>query len=363
MEITIVDSVKGGCGKTTIALKYAIEKAKEPGNTVCVVDLDFLGSSLKTFITGDNIVGAENSLSLTLKETTARDPEQGLGSKLTIKNGIYLEMYKPSVKHLTDMFYEGSNLILHKYRNTFFLVGTTEDTSFDTNVNIDVYISSPSQREKNRFKPNNQTNYIQQIDYDYFKQIMKSFIKKLKDDMGYSHVIFDMPPNSDAYTDAVFDILMRYNEFDNKKDEKDKKYKVNFFLVSSLDHAHYKANIEWLRETVTCCDYKNVLLGNENLILVFNATKDYNNLRELSGEKKLEDLLQDRIIEIGNKIGETIDIEKISVKQYNYDKMAALSTIKNQGVAFDNINPEAVYKIKKVASVNSLIRYQLQGIK
>lgn len=54
MKYIIVNSVKGGCGKSSISLHTAIDLALDDkdDNNVLVIDMDILGSSLRTFVTG-----------------------------------------------------------------------------------------------------------------------------------------------------------------------------------------------------------------------------------------------------------------------------------------------------------------------
>lgn len=100
------------------------------------------------------------------------------------------------------------------------------------------------------FKATTETQYIERIDYGYFRSMVIRLIKILNDS-GYTDIIFDMPPNSDSYTDVVFEVLYRHKsqfEFD---------YQVEMLLVSSLDITHIKANTEWVKNESINCDWKN----------------------------------------------------------------------------------------------------------
>ena len=50
MNFYVVDSVKGGCGKTTLALWKALELQKNPEKEVCYIDLDLLETSTEKHI-------------------------------------------------------------------------------------------------------------------------------------------------------------------------------------------------------------------------------------------------------------------------------------------------------------------------
>ena len=66
-KIIIVDSVKGGCGKTTMAVATAIRSAKilpkrnpnehnKEDPNVCIIDMDLLGTSMERMLCGDKFI-------------------------------------------------------------------------------------------------------------------------------------------------------------------------------------------------------------------------------------------------------------------------------------------------------------------
>lgn len=300
MEIIVVDSVKGGCGKTSISLKCAIEKAQDKLNKVCYMDLDLLGSSIETFLIGDRFVGKNKK----------SDPKGYPIDLCVIKSEKYYfnDIFKG--EHFSPRFLNEIVIIEdNKRKGVFSLIAC-----------------NPDQNEKDRFKPSRLMNYIGQIDYEYFGAMIERVLEQLED-MNFTHVIIDMPPNSDAYTDSVFNILLRQNGSDNTHIET--KYRVKICLVNSFDRAHFSANLEWLKTMVNEHDMKWVVNAPDLFKIVFNDNINYNELSVDDAKKYVQDRLQQL-----NDDGIKIPCAYI----YGYDKKNVFSSTSDRGVGFDTIS-------------------------
>lgn len=213
MNYFIVDSVKGGCGKSTIALWKAInlklqgqEKSK-----VCYVDLDILGTSMEKFI------GCRKD------PNTVYLNDLFAGERNAVKKKKVTTSLNFKVEEIGD-------------KNSFILDESEEA------VRISAIFCSPKQKDKNLFRPNYLTGG-QCIDYTFFALRMKELFEELKDG-GYTDIVIDMPPNSDPYTDSVFDLLLHRTSSSSPA----KDWTVKLLLISSFDRPNIQANVNWFQE-------------------------------------------------------------------------------------------------------------------
>lgn len=299
MNIIVVDSVKGGCGKTSVSLKYAIEMAQVQSNKVCYLDLDLLGSSIEMFLIGNNFVGKKD-----YKYTPKKNHPITIGVQGT------------AIYYFNEVF-KGEQF------NTYFLNEIEIGGSGSKKGSFFLISCNPNQNEKDRFKPSRLMNYIGQIDYDYFAAMIEKVLEQLEI-LKFTHVIIDMPPNSDAYTDSLFNILLR--KYDSKdKEEIKTKYHVEICIINSFDRAHFSANLEWLRTMIDEHDMKWVMNVPELFKIVFNNNINYNDLN--MGNTK--DYVQSRIQQL-NESG----INICSAYIFEYDKENIASSTSDQGIGF-----------------------------
>lgn len=236
MEYYIVDSVKGGCGKTALAICKALELANaNDKNKVCFIDMDLLGTSIEEYL------------------------------KITLCSDL-----KPRLHYLSEMFSDKYAIRREKcirklmFTKTNFQLLKTElskDALEDEDLKKD-YIkigsnfSSPLEKHKKLFKPNVTTHYTNHIDYDFFARKLEILFEELENG-GYTHIVIDMPPNSDPYTDSVFDLLLN----------KEKLNKVHLLLISTYDRSHIKANLEWFNDKTVSSDHNWICFDKISIIL------------------------------------------------------------------------------------------------
>lgn len=268
MKYIIVNSVKGGCGKSSISLRTAIDLAletkriKEPGmkkrktvyaNNVLVIDMDILGSSLRTFVTGQQANDSE-------KDYEIKGDILSIGS-MPISNARWLIPYRSSedasIKErscsdelcFTDLFCKKYNEWKDKEIEIPFCVCPDKKAS-KKNPMLHIAFSSEKQNVKNRFRTQKSNNYTLNINIRYYEEILRKYIKYLGEKAlskgkSATHIIFDMPPNSDPYSECVYSILLKIlNEDIQKGKEGDNT--VELRLVSSCDLAHISANLSWV---------------------------------------------------------------------------------------------------------------------
>ena len=148
------------------------------------------------------------------------------------------------IRYLSDMFITREAINSEQfvrellfYKQDYRLVNT-DIKSFDGDafIKIGAVFSSPHEKDKRMFKPSVTTHYEHHVDYNFFARRIQLLFERLED---YTHIVIDMPPNSDPYTDSIFDLLLNRDKIGSDK--------VDLLLVSSYDRAHIMANNEWLQ--------------------------------------------------------------------------------------------------------------------
>ena len=315
MNVTVVDSVKGGCGKTSISLKYATMFAQK-NSKVCYIDLDILGSSIEAFINGRKFVGKD------AKEIMSTGTPYGVSP-------FRLEVESAAKFYLNEMF--NGQAFSERFFNK---IRVTESATAAT-CYFDLIACSPDQDEKDRFKPSRLINYVGQIDYEYFAAMIEKMLKVLEK-MGYEQIVIDMPPNSDAYTDSLFNILLRADESGREKiknlenadvaDTKDfevvTKYNVEICVINSLDRAHFEANFAWLLAMIDERRMEWALNTKWNFKIVFN------NNSGIDDRTLIKNYLDRRSMQLRDH-----SIEKIMY--FEYDKVLAINAMDDFELGFD----------------------------
>lgn len=226
MRYHIIDSIKGGCGKSTFAIMTAAAinefRKKEP---VCLFDMDLQGTSMAYLLFGTSWKDKQKTpdgLDIYLNERIRRSDAKG---EKYIKKVVW-EKNSP----------ESSEEIL-------------SDTDEDFHEEFYVSPSSPIQKDKDQYKPRSSQNYSPGVSYGRFRYGLSKLLTsdelcgELEEKI--EHVILDMPPNSDGYSDAVIDFLM-----DGKRNGYSKPA-YDYCIMLTRDYAHQQATMNWLRVFLT----------------------------------------------------------------------------------------------------------------
>lgn len=351
MKITVVDSVKGGCGKTSISLKYAIQCSLND-EKVCVIDMDLLGSSIESFIIGKSFVDNRNFFSSEYgKVSIEGTSKEKYESDVELLYSFQVES-PPARHYINDMFNNTS--FDRSFLTEMSIINIKNNESEDNGENnkkekrISIAACNPSQNEKNRFKPSREMHYIEQIDYEYFALEIEKMFEAL-DKMGFDHIIIDMPPNSDAYTDMIFSILLKSDykkiaarsvikktgELQKIDNPINTKYDIEIFIVNSFDRAHFEANIEWVKYEIENGDMKQIRFNDARLCFIFNDIENYN----FFGIDPRANI--DKANEMRHEIiDKNIRIDDVFL--YKYDQANARTSILRSGVYFGIFKHEKV---------------------
>ena len=235
-----INSIKGGCGKTTFSIflsRYLSctdtkKKEKLEKNDACLIlDMDFQGTSMQFLF-------------------EANYESKG---KVYLNNAIR-ELKEPS---------------------NYIQLNTMKD-----GISLPAIYADPNIETKLKYRVSAQSNYSPVIQYNVFRGGLAGFLKKLNE-CQYQHLIFDMPPNSDGFSDAAMDSVMN-----SQNGVFGKECKINLFFLMGYDLGHIGATIS---------EVENVLKQKENrkfdnLMIVIN---DNIVRRKLSGEDVLVSRLKE----------------------------------------------------------------------
>lgn len=206
MNIHIVDSVKGGAGKSTFAVKlgchFALkdkenEKNKENRVKACIIDLDILGTSWEY-----NFINYRR------------------------QEGCYLNDLIVDYRDFSPKVFFCRYEI--KYGNDGFL-------------ELEVLPCNPSPRAKAMFRTDGQN--MPEVSYDFFEDEMIRLIDKLER-AGYTDIILDMPPNTEPYSERILESCLQVNKILYKN------HRILLYMVSSLTPAHIGSTLQWYEDWI-----------------------------------------------------------------------------------------------------------------
>lgn len=209
----IIDSVKGGCGKTTFAITlsivlnhYLTGSSFNKETSSCLIDMDIQGSALLYLLYGKTFLDREEKEFKFLNDRVIAVGE----NKETAKNFINPFCFKE-----------------------------------DSQNRFDVIFCDPRTESKKKFRSMSNQNYSPEVLYSTFRMGLANMLSGMKGQSpyNYSQIIFDMPPNADGYSDAVYDILLK-----NDYSILEKGDACNLFLLHTLDRGQMQATLDYFSE-------------------------------------------------------------------------------------------------------------------
>lgn len=233
-NIHIVDSVKGGSGKSTFSAKLCYSLLSQD-KKACVVDLDLLGTSW------DHLYGN------TIQAITYEKHQKRVYLNDLVKDYEYykktLYIYKLNFEQSESTSTSNSTEKKSKEDTTNSSENeakkdTINDTSKEAETKKSAYLlpaifANPKQEEKNVYKINDKS-HTADVSYSFFLNVVLKLLDDLTN-LGYTDIILDMPPNSDPYADIVLRECLKT----------DFKFQTTLYMVSSLNTAHIKSTFIW----------------------------------------------------------------------------------------------------------------------
>lgn len=247
LNFHVVNSVKGGCGKTTVSLYLANYLRKQDNHYPVIIDLDICGSTWysnnESYIKKEGKVTFLNDLFYNFD----RNASTNYLTKLNIKDASKDEQLKVVMvdsDRLTSMDDETLDII----ENTIFQL---------------VYqLSSPQ--------------------YDADGKLEKEI----------TDIIFDLPPGYEKHSERmVRHLLMNlrsplYKKLDN--------YEIYLYMVSNLNVAAFEANLNYVYNLFENPQYSmdNSILNKQNIIFILNDISDIlSNFRVGNPDGKIKELI------------------------------------------------------------------------
>ncbi|MBQ9535483.1 MAG: ParA family protein [Clostridia bacterium] len=204
----VVNSVKGGSGKSTVSLFLAAAHAQNPQNAVYIIDLDLRGTSW------------EHNYIQRLDEDTAKD-----------------------IPYINNLMYN-----MHDTPNPFVELPLSIEPAAGDYEECSVNLC--------RINPDAENN-IDELAVDLFEDAIFRIIKKIYTDNSNKgkdvHIILDMPPSYEMHAERILRNLLldMKSSLQRLADEEYKDvfepYKVELIMLSALDYAHINQNTNYIR--------------------------------------------------------------------------------------------------------------------
>ncbi|MCI8967815.1 MAG: hypothetical protein HFH75_09555 [Lachnospiraceae bacterium] len=331
ITIHIVNSVKGGCGKTAFSLFKAMELAKKDridyfnavtredrdeinhlerrkNAPVIWMDADFKGTATKVLFYGENEQAFKliNQMTIDKLEKEAPDifdaPFLGMQDKLCFKEKYVRYTLND---YLQEKIREYEKMIVNGY--AYFRSEGDSDQEGNEAIRridgvIDFIFSSPNIDDKKAF---NHGEHTPSIEIGRFTSLMEVLITELVEigrtdtkavgesdkKYHYKHIVIDMPPGDDAYSNALLHMLRQLAK--RRKDE----IEIALYTLTTSDRGHIYAMKECLKDTlqkVKNCEHKETVyavLGEIRENEFDNLENCIKEIDEIDNEKDIHTIL------------------------------------------------------------------------
>lgn len=271
LQIHIVSSVKGGCGKTAFSLFKAMEVALEERKRVVKkhtlrapvlwIDADFKGTGSKVLLYGKDeaeFQGINKGCSLRELEDEAAKLSTSIYETMAINSTNLIRFRSDYVPYTINDYLRGDikeleRMIVHAHMYTkkepagFETVDADKSKAARINGFLDFIFSSPNVGDKKIFQYGGSlptieigqfTHYMKRILMEIYEMgVMNTKAgrgaRTVRTDSGYKHIVLDMSPGDDAYSEALLNMVYEWNEELGKD-----KVKINYYLLTTSDRGH-----------------------------------------------------------------------------------------------------------------------------
>lgn len=243
MDFYLIHSIKGGCGKTTIALRTASQLAMRDDRKICLLDVDFKGTGLSHLLLGD----------------AYGDAYAGVEEK---ESFIYWNQCfsDPAVEFAEQMLID---------------VKDEKNVGGSNEARLQIAVSDPKQVERDKFIGSTSPTDGLAVNIGIFRFKLLEVIKKLED-WGYTDVVLDLPPSFDEYTKGIFQEFFSKDSRDGAFLRKLGK-RVILYLVTSYDRSHFLSTKDFLVDYAKRPRHRHKPADHLRIIFndVSNAAKSY----------------------------------------------------------------------------------------
>lgn len=271
VQIHIVSSVKGGCGKTAFSLFKAMEiagKARENDKKknklsnrmadVIWIDADFMGTASKVLFYAKNKEAFQFAhQNHTIEILEQEDPELFKREMLPSTNKLCFDSeYVPYIinDYLQENIHTLNRMVVHGYVLGNSNPGGNWLAGFNTiNGLIDFIFASGAAESKNLYDYGNQLPTIAIGRFKYLMQMLLSRVCTIgrtkttaEGDMEdaqfhYKQIVIDMPPGDDVYANALLDVIYELAQ------EKESNLELHLYTLTTSDRGHRYAAQEHLK--------------------------------------------------------------------------------------------------------------------
>ncbi len=261
IQVHVVSSVKGGCGKTAFSLFKALDLAYDERNSdkgnrdasVVWIDADFRGTASKVLFYGKN---EDDFRTMYVDKYIDKilENNQDIFDAATTKNS-QLAFGKEYVKYTINDYLceriQGTDKMLARGYACQLSKGPKS-----VNGIIDFIFSSPQEEDKEIF---GYGTGIPTVEIGRFTHRMEKLLDRLagtgrmetraegsdQDRVHrYRHIVIDMPPGDDAYSETLRSVVLRLAK------EREKEIALHSYFVSTNDRGHLYALYDKLRDVL-----------------------------------------------------------------------------------------------------------------
>lgn len=325
MQIHIVSSVKGGCGKTAFSLFKSLDAALEMRNRnlnnkraeVLWIDADFKGTASRTLFYSKDEAQFEVTHSLsTIDKLKEEIPTLFDESPLPTQNSLcYGREYVPYTinDYLCEEIQGLEKMIVHGYayneeKTGGGPAGTAVVRKGCINGIVDFIFSSGTVSDKRVF---NYGSGLPTIEIGRFTYLMRTMLlrlcekgrtrtkaagKKKNDKLNYKHIVIDMPPGDDAYSSALLGTIRELAQ------EREDEMEIHLYALTTSDRGHMDATMESVQDT---CERLRRYKHKEKIHIVLSEIRN--------GEFNSTDSYQEQIDRYCNTISQRFLDENIEI--------------------------------------------------
>lgn len=285
IHFDVVNSVKGGSGKSFFALQLAAYHVVN-GRKTYIIDLDLRGTSWETNY-GKYIIPPDSQKGNTIEEWK--------------NNGHKYPYIDRLMWHYED--YESCGI--------WSSIKVRENGSGSDHT-VSLCIAETGNYRK-----------VDQLEEDLFENTIFEMIRKIKDEQDEPdekdvHIILDMPPSYEKHAERILTHLLLSTNSPFENMDKDFSYMITLFMISTIDPAHFIQNAHYVRSLFMDRQFSSTIvamLKSSNLRIqpVVNDVTDGINISSEPGKEK--NILP--VISAKNQsIWEKLKVERADLKEY-----------------------------------------------